>query len=118
MSVTNKEIVQQVNDAFLTNNIEVFLDHCTDEISWTMVGKPALEGKDAIRAFMGNMEGMDPPKLTLINTIAEGDLVASEGYMEMKNSDGSPYKGAFCDVYQFRDGKIIALKSYIVDLAN
>ncbi len=119
MSATNKSIVQDINDAFSTNEIGRFLDHCSDQIVWTMVDKPSLHGKQAIRDFMDSMsEPVAPPKMYLNRIIAEGNMVAADGGMEMKNADGSDYRGAFCDIYQFKDGKIEELISYIVDLKD
>jgi ketosteroid isomerase-like protein len=119
MSAVNKAIVESVNDAFAGNNIERFLDHCSEEITWTMVGKPVLKGKQDIREFMNSMgDCPTPPEMEVINIIAEGDLVAADGTMSMPNADGTIYNGAYCDIYHFRNGEIIKLTSYIVDLPS
>lgn len=117
MSASNKEIVQKVNDAFSAGNIEAFLDYCTEDVQWTMVGKPAWVGKQVIRDFMKSENpGSSAPQMTVQNVIADGDMVASDGTMSMTNADGTEYQGAFCDVYRFLDGKIHEMHSYIVDL--
>nr|WP_294944990.1 hypothetical protein [uncultured Mucilaginibacter sp.] len=41
---------------------------------------------------------------------------ACTGTMEMPNPDGTVYKGAFCDVYQFVDGKVQTIDNYIIEL--
>ena len=118
-AAAHKEIVQSVNDAFSENNIERFLDHCSEDITWTMVGKPPLKGKQDIREFMNSMgDCPTPPEMNTISMIAEGALVAADGTMTMTNSDGSIYNGAYCDIYHFQNGQIVALKSYIVDLVK
>ena len=113
--MTNKEIVQQVNNAFSENNIEAFLDFCTDDIRWTMMGKPGIDGKDGLRKSMNNEE-WDAPKLQIGFIISEGDIAACEGTMTMSKKDGTKtVAGSFCDVYQFQEGKITELRFYYID---
>lgn len=111
-----KKIVVHINDCFANNNIEGFLDLCAGDMTWNVVGKPLLEGKAAIRAFMGAGEHMAAPVLACGHLIAEGEKVVSTGTMSMSRTDGTPYKGAFCDSYTFRDGLVTTLDTYIVDL--
>jgi len=115
MAITNKDIVKKVNDAFGRNDIEAFLDQCTDSVVWTMIGEQPLNGKDEIRAFTASMPE-SAPQITLGNMIEEGNLVVCEGTVQMKNPDGTDYHGAFCDIYRFQDGKIAKLDFYVVDL--
>ena len=42
MAETNREIVEKVNAAFSENKPEVFLDHCSDNVEWTIVGDQTL----------------------------------------------------------------------------
>lgn len=113
MSERNKETVKQVDAAFSENNLEGFLEHCAEEIVWTIPGDRVVEGKDKIRQFMTEMKGMEPPKIRNKNTIAEGGLVAANGKMTMKE-DGKDVQYSYCDVYRFDDGKIVELNSYVV----
>ena len=113
---SNKETVRKVNDALGQNDTATFLTYCSEDIVWTMVGKPPFKGKAAIEEFLRPMAGNVPPKLTMIDTIEEGDKIASTGNMTMNNADGTAYNGGFCDIYHFRDGKISVITTYIVDL--
>lgn len=112
MSATNKAIVEKVNAAFAENNLEGFLSHCTDDVEWTIVGEKTVKGKDVIRQWMATMD-FEPPKFTIDNVIAEGDMVVAHGNMTMKE-DGKAVPYSYCDIYSFQDGKIIALKSFVV----
>ena len=68
MSQENKEIVEKVNASFTEGNSEGFLSFCSEDIKWTMIGEKHVEGKQAIRVWMKEMDGMEPPKfLSLIH---------------------------------------------------
>lgn len=118
MSTENKAIVEKVNAAFGEGSTEGFLSHCAEDVQWTIVGKPALQGKEAIRKFMGAMGDGCGPQLVVHSVIGDGEKVASNGSMIMELADGTPYHGAFCDVYRFAGGKIAELDSYVVDLKS
>lgn len=115
MSAKNKEIVEKVNAAFAENNMEGFLSFCADEIEWTMVGEKSVKGKRAIRRWLESMD-MEPPKFTVDAVIAEGDFVAAHGSMIMKEKDGKASPYAYCDIYRFRNARIIQLLSFIIKL--
>ena len=116
MSEKNKAIIEKINAAFAENNYEGFLDFCADDAQWTIVGDRSVKGKDAIRQWMKSMaeENSEPPKFTVNNVFAEGDLVAAYGDMTMKEKDGKTGQYSYCDIYRFRDDKIIELNSFVV----
>jgi uncharacterized protein (TIGR02246 family) len=114
MSAKNKQVIDRVNDAFKQNNVEGFLSHCTDDVSWTMVGEKSVKGKDAIRQWMGSMMPAEPPQFTVANVIAEGDFVTAFGDMTMKEKDETPTPYSYCDIYRFRGDKIAELRSYVI----
>ena len=113
MSATNKEIVEKVNASFAEGNVEGFLSSCADDVTWTIVGARTVSGKNAIREWMASMD-MEPPKFTVDNIIAEGDFVTAFGDMTMKGKDGKTAPYSYCDIYRFRDGKIVELTSFVV----
>lgn len=113
---SNKEIVQQINEAFNNSDLQTFLDHCADDVQWTIVGKDTMHGKDAISAFMGKMDPAYAMEIGVDTIIAEGNSVACNGTMQMKHEGGTPYRGAYSDVYLFKEGRVATLHSYVVDL--
>jgi uncharacterized protein len=113
MSSKNKQVIDNVNDAFANNDVEGFLSYCTDEVSWTMVGENSVKGKDAIRQWMGSMPA-EPPQFTVAQVIGEGDFVTAFGDMTMKEKDGSLAPYSYCDIYRFRGDKIAELRSYVI----
>jgi uncharacterized protein len=112
----NKKIVKEVNEAFANNRVEDFLKHCSDDIVWRMIGEKTTNGIDEIREWMSQMEGAEPPKFTIDETLAEGDSVVCRGNMTMKDKEGVEGKYAYCDFYRFKSGKITQLDSYVVQL--
>lgn len=114
MSKKNKEIIEKVNKAFIEGNTEGFLEHCADDVSWTMEGEKTTIGVADIRAWMSQMDGMEPPKFTVDRLIAEGDDVICYGTMSMKGEDGKPADYSYCDAYTFKGDKIATMRSFVV----
>ncbi|POY36998.1 ketosteroid isomerase [Solitalea longa] len=115
-TASNKEIVNKVNALFAEGDTQTFLDYCSDNVKWGMVGSLALEGKEAIRKEMKSDEYPEPPHIVPNHVIADGDMVMSDGTLSMKKKDGTITNMAYCDVYQFADGKIVELTTYMVTL--
>jgi uncharacterized protein (TIGR02246 family) len=113
MSARSKEIVAKVNAAFAENNMEGFLSFCADDIEWTMAGDKSVKGKEAIRKWMESMD-VEPPQFTVDTVIAEGDSVVAHGNMTMKDADGKTVPYAYCDIYRFRDDKIVELIAFVI----
>jgi uncharacterized protein len=109
----NKEIVEKVNASFAKGSAEDFLSNCADDIRWEIVGEKTVNGREAIREFMKEMNS-EPPQFTVEDVIAEGDKVAAQGNMTMPDKDGNTVPYSFCDVYRFRDGKIVELNSFVI----
>jgi ketosteroid isomerase-like protein len=115
MSEKNKEIVEKLNAACAEGDMEAFLDACTEDVEWRVIGDKTLKGKDAIREFSSSMEnaGMEHPKFTVEEIVAEGDTVVCYGNMTM-NEKGETVPYSFCDVYRFKDEKIVRLQSFVI----
>jgi ketosteroid isomerase-like protein len=117
MSEKNRETVRKVNEAFLNNYFEGFLDYCANDVQWTIVGEKTVRGKEAIRQWFKEMAATnsEPPKFTVADPIiAEGDFVVARGDMKMKDKDGLPGQYSYCDFYRFRNGEIVELNSFVV----
>jgi uncharacterized protein len=113
MSEDNKAILEAANAAISEGNYEGFLSFCTDDTKWTFVGDKTLEGKDAIRQWMVT-EYVKPPLNIVANLIAEGDFVTALGNLTLKDEDGKVTHYSYCDVWRFRDGKMIELKAFVI----
>ena len=113
MALTNKQIIQKVNEAFDKADIEAFLSLCSEDIVWTMLGDEKWSGKETIRNAMKGMDS-NPPDFTTKEMIAEGDTVVAYGDMKMKNKEGGTNYYSFCDVYYFEGGLIKELNTFMV----
>ena len=114
MANNRKEIVQRINEGFAENNLEKVLSFCTDDLIWTMVGDTTVRGKDSIREWMASM-APQPPKITIRQTVADGDSVVSLGDMTMQEKKGgSPVPYTFCDVYRFAGDKVAQLTAFVI----
>jgi uncharacterized protein len=114
MPVNRKEIVERINQAFAENNLEKVLSFCTDDITWTMVGDTTKKGKDVIRNWMASMNPQ-PPRLSIQQTIAEGDSVVARGDMEMaEKKNGPAILYTFCDIYRFAGDKVAELTAFVI----
>jgi uncharacterized protein len=110
---THKRIVEEANDAFASNDMEGFLELCTDDLEWTMVGESTVKGKKAIREWM---KSMDPgtPVIKVDQIIGDGDYVFCCGSLKMKDKDGREAPFDYCDVYRFQGDRIAALKAFLI----
>ena len=113
---TIKEIVQKINRAFRDNDMTAFVSYCDEDIAWNMVGNATVTGKQGILDFMKGMPTNCEPVLNEKLIIAGDNSAACTGTMEMPNPDGSTYHGAFCDVYQFANGKVKTIDTYVIEL--
>lgn len=111
----NKEVIQRANEAFSMGDMKAFLEYCSDDIRWTMVGMPAWEGKDAILESMRYDEYTGAPIFNVKHIVAEGDIVVCDGDIQMTKKTGEVITGAYCDIYRLEDGVIKELNSYMVE---
>lgn len=114
MDLNNKEVLEKANAAVTDGDNEGFLFFCTDDVKWTFVGDLVLEGKEAVRQYMKTAY-LEPPKFMVENLIAEGEFVTAIGTINLKNEEGKMIHYAYCDVWQFRDGKMAELKAYVIE---
>lgn len=113
MSEENKAILEKANAAFAKGDIEGFLRFCADDTQWTYVGDQTLKGKEAVRQYMAKTYA-GQPKFNIANLIAEGDFVTALGEITLKDEDGKEIHYSVCDVWRFRDGKMVELKAFVI----
>ena len=117
MSNKNIEIVKQANALLTDGKNAEFILMCAEDIEWTLLSDTptTMKGRDAITAFMASTSpaGSDSPRFTVKNMIGDGEVVMSNGEMNMKGKDGETVPYAYCDIYQFQDGKIAKLLTFM-----
>lgn len=117
MSELNKSVLRNANAAVAAGDNEGFLAFCADDIVWSTVGGETVRGKDALRAWMAT-EYAEPPKFTMRELIAEGDVVAALGAIESHDANGKPVANEYCDVWRVRDGKLAELRAFVIATGN
>ena len=113
MSEENKAILEKGNAAIAEGNNEGLLSFCADDTEWTFVGDQTLKGKEAVRQWIATTY-VEPPKFIVANLIAEGEYLTALGDITMKDEDGEASHYSYCDVWRFRDGKIVELKAFVI----
>lgn len=113
MSEKYKAILEKGNAAIAAGDNEGFLAFCSDDTRWTFVGDQTLKGKEAVRQYMATAY-KEPPKFTITDLIAEGDFVTALGEITLKDEDGKPAHYSVCDVWRFREDKIVELRAFVI----
>lgn len=116
MKLSNKEILQQANAAVTRGDHEGFLACCTDDTEWTFVGDTILQGKDAVREYL-KVAYATPPQFMVEQLIEEGEFVTAVGKIRLAEPDGTMTDYEYCDVWRLRDGRLHALKAYVIKIA-
>ncbi len=111
--IDNKIVLQSANEAISAGDIEGFLSFCDDDILWMIMGGDSIQGKESVRLWM-KTEYVEPPKFTVTDLIAEGDLVVALGQIETRDSEGAINLSFYSDVWRFRNGKMIELRAFVV----
>ncbi|MGO1243932.1 nuclear transport factor 2 family protein [Sphingobacterium sp. JB170] len=115
---TTKELIEQINRLFTENRMEAFMDYLAEDVVWDMYtassGRTTFNGK----AELSQMDGSDMPEHTnfqFSTIVIEGDRASVQGLSTNKKADGTEYESNFCDIYQFKDDKVVRMGSYVVD---
>jgi uncharacterized protein len=109
----NKLALKMANEAISAGDIEGFLSFCDDGIHWVTIGGDAIQGKETVRQWM-KTEYVEPPRFSVKDLVAEGDLVVALGQIETRDSDGRIVLSSYCDVWRFRNGKMVELRAFVI----
>jgi ketosteroid isomerase-like protein len=112
--MSNKEILQQANEAVSRGDYERFLSFCTEDTEWTFLGERTLQGKEAVKQYMASTY-LRPPQFMVESLIAEGESVVAVGKISLEDEDGIATHYSYCDVWQFREGKMAKLKAFVIE---
>ncbi|WP_316788772.1 nuclear transport factor 2 family protein [Pedobacter frigoris] len=114
---TTKELIEQINLLFTENRMEDFMDYLSEDLVWDM-----YSAKGHIRyngaAELSNMDVSDMPEhsnFQFSTIVIEGDMASVQGTATKKESNGKEYQSNFCDIYHFKDDKVVKMSSYVID---
>lgn len=114
MSEQSKSVLERANAAVSAGDYEGFLAHCTDDVVWEFVGDRTLTGKAAVRAYMRETY-VEPPRLHVERMIADVEFVIALGEIDLPDASGRAVRWAYCDVWRLREGKLAALKAFVIE---
>jgi ketosteroid isomerase-like protein len=113
--MNNKEIIQNVIDAFDSNDVDGILDLLTDDVEWHMLGDQVISGKDELKEYFSKNAGMKLLSSTKDHIIIEGDRAAVDGNVQCAGKNGETMDMYYCDVYELEKGKVKKIVSYTVN---
>lgn len=108
-----KTAVQNYMQSYADGNHEDVLALLSEDITWNVSGHIMQHGKEAYRQEMskGNFDGN--PTISTTRMIEEGNIVVAEGAVTGTLINGDTLDLVFCDVFEFEDGLIKKLTSYV-----
>ena len=112
--MSNKKTIETYIEGFRTGNHSMILDCLTDDVVWEMPGFFYHEGKEAFDKEIENEAFTGLPEIQVIRMVEEGNIVVAEGTVEARFKNGDLLDAVFCDVFQFREGKIKQLTTYLM----
>ena len=109
----------QIAEAFCTYRFVETTPYMADEIQWNIVGREALIGREAVIDRCDNaakfLETVSAT-ITKLKIHRGGTSVVVEGAAQIQDREGHISSVASCDVFQFSDGRLVEITSYVIDL--
>ena len=95
--------------------------YMADEIKWNIVGRNELRGRAAVidrctdaAKFLGTVTAT----LTRLKIIRAETCVIVEGAAQFQDQENQTSSVASCDVFQFSDGRLVEITSYVIDTSK
>jgi uncharacterized protein len=119
-TVENKTIIQEAFRAWANGDGMAFFNLLADTAIWTVMGSCPISGTYIGRqglvenALIPQREKLvGPPTPTLLNLIAEGDVVVIQWVGKGTTKAGQPYNNSYCYVVHMENGKVIRGTAYL-----
>ena len=104
--------------AFSRHQFREVEDRLADDVTWTLVGTEVLRGKLAVMQRCAETESELNGVATTWESFRVADARATvvvESWATYAVGEGEPSRVASCDLYDFRDGRIVAITSFTVE---
>ena len=111
--------IDQIAEAFCSYRFAVTYPYMADEIKWSIVGKEELVGREAVIdrcAKAAKFLETVSPTITKLKINCAETFVVVEGAAQFQDQENQTSNVASCDVFQFSDGRLIEITSYVIDL--
>jgi ketosteroid isomerase-like protein len=113
---------QDVARAFSTHRFDETYEHLDDDVRWVVPGGNSLEGRAAVteacRAAVTELSDTrtDLQRLVLAGPAAPDGPVAVDAVTRYTGPDGDVSVVSSCDIYEFRERRIVTITTYAVEL--
>jgi ketosteroid isomerase-like protein len=112
--------IQQVAEAFSAHRFGEVVEHLAEDVRWVTPGGPTVEGRAAVIATCesttAQLEGVTTEFPRFV-AIVGADAVAVDVIARYSGPDGTSTVSS-CDVYEFADGALTRITSYVAELAG
>ena len=110
----NKLIIREINNGFMTDDVDGIMQHIATDVRWDVIGAFTAIGKDEFRKAIHHDDFEPRPVISILNDVAEGDFVAIEGTVSSKMKSGSLFEACFHNLYRLENGKVREMRSYVI----
>ena len=111
--------IYQIAEAFCSHRFAETYPYMADEIKWDIVGGEELMGREAVIARCNQsakfLETVSATITKLKINRAE-TFVVVEGAAQFQDQENQTSSVASCDVFQFSDGRLVEITSYVIEL--
>jgi hypothetical protein len=111
--------IQHIAEAFTTHKFAETFPNLAEDVKWDNIGRDLIVGREAVIArctdaakFLATVS----TTFTKIKVTRAESLVIVEGECLFTAADNQTSRVASCDLFQFADGKLVELTSYVIDL--
>ncbi len=111
--------IDQIAEAFTSWRFAETYPYMADEIKWNIVGREELMGRAAVidrctdaAKFLETVSAT----LTKLKIIRAETCVIVEGAAQFQDQENQTSSVASCDVFQFSDGRLVEITSYVIEL--
>ena len=111
--------IDQIAEAFCSYRFVVTYPYMAHEIKWTIVGREELMGREAVidrcdksAKFLETVS----TTITKLKINRAETFVVVEGAAQFQDQENQTSSVASCDVFQFSDGRLVEITSYVIEL--
>ena len=111
--------IDQIAEAFCSHRFVETYPYMADEIKWNIVGREELIGREAVidqcnqsAKFLETVSAT----ITKLKIIRAETFVVVEGAAQFQDQENQTSSVASCDVFQFSDGRLVKITSYVLEL--
>jgi hypothetical protein len=110
---------RRIAEAFSGHRFADVYPALADDVQWDLVGQDTLHGRqavvDACEATLAELAEGSSEFLRFV-VITEGDRVAVDTVTRYTDAAGEVGVVSSCDVYEFRDERLVVIRSYAAEL--